>query len=666
MAHLELCKVRVIAHRDTVPQLMQQLQGYGSFHPAQLEETPDGCSVHQSSELANAQSELELYTRAIELLEPYRKRAGFLDELFAPPVELDENDCTRLLRDDKPSSVATSIVELDRERTKVEKECESLLTKADALHIWKDLQLTARQLSESRRVRFEAGLLPRGAIDTIRSSLAQHGSHWDLHALAADKSSMVSPVIFTCLAADAPTYLPVLNEAGFQDFRLPNEFPPAREEIRLRDLAQEKRLQVEQCTKRLAAMAREVVALRLAFDEAKAQVLRLQGEQSAITTRSALALEGWIPVGDFPNVKHRIEALHTAVIERIKPAENELAPVALTNNAFASPFQVVTDLYATPRSNEVDPTPFLAPFFAIYFGVCLTDAGYGIILLLISMGILWKARPTGAFRQLLATFGICAVFTIIVGSLTGGVFGILQSQAAMEAFPGVTSTFQSIQIFDPMKDQIFFFKLVLLFGVVQVAFGYILKAWSNVKSNKVADAIYDQASWLLILGGAFTLALGAMGTISQGSARYVGGGIMMLGGLLVMLFAGREEDNLFIRLASGMYALYGVTGLFGDILSYSRLLALGIATGVIAGVVNTIAALVFEIPNGVGVVLALLILVVGHLANIGINCMGAFVHTVRLQFVEFFTKFYEGGGEPFRPLVEERQYTVVRQRNARP
>lgn len=649
MTQRRLCKVRILSHRGTVEPLLEGLQAYGAFHPVAPADDREGLTPHANDELLTARDRLDHLSRAIELLEPHRLKGSFLDEMLAPPAELDHDDRERLLKDGRPFRAADEILTLATERANLEKEAETLATRAEALGPWAPLTITGRRLKASELVRFEAGLIAPSVIDDLRRSLAEAGSHWDLVQLVRGDTSPQTPVIFACLVADASLYLPHLNEAGFQEFRLPDEFPPAREAKRLLDRSREITLEAEARTKRLAARVRELPSLRLAWDETQALIRRLEGEGRGKATRSTVVIEGWIPETDFPDLKHRVEGLTTTFIEKTAPAPGETRPVELENGAFASPFEVVTDLYARPQPGEFDPTPYLAPFFAIYFGICLTDAGYGLVLLLLCALVIRKLRPSGGTRKLLMTLGICGASTIVLGTATGGFFAMESAKQFIQS--------HGLMVFDPMADQMFFFSLVLVFGVVQVGFGYLLKAWWNVSNNKTADAIFDQASWLLILGGGFTMALGAM---------QWGGGMMILGGIIILLFAGRENENVFLRLASGLYALYGITGLFGDVLSYSRLLALGIATGVIAGVVNTIAGMALGMPYGLGVVAALAILILGHAANIAINCMGAFVHTVRLQFVEFFTKFYEGGGEPFRPLADDRRFTVVRQRKARP
>ena len=666
MSHKELSKVRVFAYRKTVAALLEALQGYGAFHPLKLEEPYEGTEVHSSSELKTARSEKETLERAIELLEPYRDKGSFLDEMLPQKTELKEDDKKRLLKGNRPIKLAQEIIELEQERQGYEKEHESLLSQADDLIPWRSLDVTRSKLSKASRVRFETGVISAQAIPSLQAALDKAGSRWDFHTIKNPEAAGQIPVVFTCLASEASTYLPILNEAGFQELRLPREFPPRKEEERLRDKARQALLEANQRKKRIAGKAKDIAALRLAYDEAICSINRLEGEERAVATRSTMVLEGWVPSADFPELKHRVESLSTAFIEKVKPKPDEEPPVALQNNAFASPFEVVTDLFNRPRPDEFDPTPFLAPFFAIYFGICLTDAGYGLVLLLACYLLIRRLKPSGASYKLLLSLGICGAATVVLGLLTGGLFGILNSPEADAAIPMVRKVLEPIQWYDPMADQMYFFKLVLLFGIFQVAFGFALKGWANLKEEKVADAFFDQASWLLIIGGAFTLSLGAVGTIGSGHARFIGGGMMILGGLIVLLFSGREQENLFVRFAAGLYGLYGVTGIFGDVLSYARLLALGIATGVIAGVVNTVAAMCLDIPYGIGIAMFIVVLVFGHLANIAMNCMGAFVHTMRLQFVEFFTKFYEGGGEPFRPLAEEREYTIVQRRKTRP
>jgi V/A-type H+-transporting ATPase subunit I len=515
-------------------------------------------------------------------------------------------------------------------------------------------------------------MVPTQNLETLKVALSECDDLWELEVIPVkSKNTDLTPVLLIFLSSKASNYIPHLNEAGFQEFRLPERFTPAKEILRHKEHITRLKIEIKQCVNSISDKARYVKALRLALDNVACEISRLEKENEALATRTTVVIEGWIPLDDFPDLKHKLERFGTVYIEIIDAPEDEEAPVMLSNGSFATPFEVVTELYATPQGKEYDPTPFLAPFFALYFGVCLTDAGYGLVLLIACMLLLKRLRPAGGTKKLLVTLGICGGSTIILGLLTGGFFGITSSSDPVKAaFPALNNFLVSMQKsaigFDPMTDTMFFFKLVLVFGVIHVSLGYLIKAWWNIQNNKAADAFYDQFSWLSIITGAMFLAVNYLGLLPYASVQYAGIGFMILGSLIVLIYAGRENDGLVGRIGGGLFELYGITGIFGDVLSYARLLALGMATGVIAGVINTIAFMVLDVPFGIGYLLFVIIFVTGHLSNIAINTMGAFVHTLRLQFVEFFTKFYEGGGEPFSPLTEEREFTFIRERKTQP
>lgn len=672
MGHLKLTKVQILAHKLSVKPLLEEVQKYGSFHTVNAKELHEGTVRHSSGELYSARDRQNKLNKALKLLEPFREKGNLLDELLPIKEELSEEQAESLIGNAKPEFVVEKILKLEEDRTHNEKEIGNLQSQIEGLIPWKQFQFNRSAFSRTRRVRIETGSIPSQNIESLRLALSKCDDFWELETIPTNsKESDQTPVLFIFLAAEAPVYIPLLNEAGFQEFRLPERFTPAKEIIRQQEQISKLKIEIKQCSNAIADKARYVKALRLALDNVTCEIARLEKENEAIATRTTVVVEGWIPLDDFPNLKHKLERFGTVYIEKIDKAEGEEAPVVLTNSRFATPFEVVTELYATPRGEEYDPTPFLAPFFALYFGVCLTDAGYGLVLLIACMLLIKRLRPSGGTKKLLTTLGICGFSTVILGFLTGGFFGITSSSdAAKAAFPKLTAFMVSMQKsaigFDPMTDTMFFFKLVLVFGVIHVAFGYMIKAWWNVKNNKAADAVYDQGSWLLIIIGAIFLALNSLGFLPYAAAKTIGIIFMIAGSLLVLFYAGRENEGIIGRIGGGLFELYGITGLFGDVLSYARLLALGMATGVIAGVINTIAFMVLDIPFGLGYLLFVIIFVLGHLSNIAINTMGAFVHTLRLQFVEFFTKFYEGGGEPFSPLTEERDYTFIRERKTQP
>lgn len=671
MGHLKLTKVQVIAHKDSVKPLLEAVQKYGSFHTVSFDTPHEGTDRHKATGLQDAKDRLSSIDKTLQLLEPHRQKGDLLDELLPVKDDLSKEQADKLVENAKPDLVVSRILKLEEERSHHEKEIGQLEQTIAALGPWKKLAFTRSALSKTQRVRIETGTIPSSNLDTLRETLSEKGSTWELETVPqAEDLSEIIPVLFFCLSNEASRYMPALNEAGFQEFRLPEQFTPQKEVERLNRQIHNHKLEIKQCVHSIADKARYVKALRLARDNAACEIARMEKEGEAISTRTTVVLEGWVPLSDFPDLKHKLERFKTVYIEKIEKGEDEEEPVALANGTFASPFEVITGLYSTPQSDEYDPTPFLAPFFAVFVGLCLTDAGYGLIILLGCLALLKRLKPTGPSRNLLITLSICGVSTIIIGTLAGGFLGITSSSDTVrETFPTLNRLMVSIQEskygFDPIKDSMFFFQMALMFGVIHVSFGHMIKAYANFEKGKVMDAVFDQFSWLSIIFGALCMIANSVQAFPGAPLGTIGMAAMVIGATLIVLFAGRENDGIAGRLGGGLFELYGVTGLFGDVLSYARLLALGLATGVIGGVVNTMAFKTLAIPYGIGYLMFIFVFVAGHLGNLGISAMGAFIHSLRLQFVEFFPKFYEGGGEAFTPLTEDRQYTFIKQDRVR-
>lgn len=324
-------------------------------------------------------------------------------------------------------------------------------------------------------------------------------------------------------------------------------------------------------------------------------------------------------------------------------------------------------MYSYPGEKDPDPTPFFAPFFALFVGFCLTDAGYGLVLFLVTFFALKKLNLPENMRKLVKILNFSGIATIVIGLLVGGVFGIDTSLLSENNI--VRKFIESLRVIDPSKDIMLFLGIALGLGYIHVLFGYFINLIYKIKNKDNKTALLDVLPWILIMVGAIGIVKFGL-TGNKDIIYNIGLVLMLLGASVILLFAGRESKNPVVRLLNGLYGLYGVTGIFGDILSYARLFALGIATGIIGGVINKLssallgdisfASLTAAISSIISIVLFSAILLFGQIFNIVINTLGAFIHTMRLQFVEFFTKFFEGGGEVFKPLSFRLRYFLIK------
>ncbi len=375
-------------------------------------------------------------------------------------------------------------------------------------------------------------------------------------------------------------------------------------------------------------------------------------------------ITGYIPAESAPALEKELTEKFEAYVELETPAEDEDVPVKLKNNAFAEPVEGVLESYSMPGRKEIDPSTLMAVFYYFLFGMMLSDAGYGLIMVIGCGVALAKFKNMEeSLRKFLKMFLYCGISTVFWGAMFGSFFG--------DAITVIGKTFFNADVptpalwFTPLNEPMRLLLFSFLIGVIHLFAGLGAQFYQLARQGLWKDAIFDVVFWYMLVGGgilyllsmqmfADMVSLGFTLPAAVGTAGAIAAGIGAVG---IVLTAGRESRSPFKRLLKGLYGLYGVSSYLSDILSYSRLLALGLATGVIASVFNQMGAMLGNSPAGVAVfVFAFL---VGHTLNLGINVLGAYVHTNRLQFVEFFGKFFEGGSRKFNPFSAKTKYFKI-------
>lgn len=374
-----------------------------------------------------------------------------------------------------------------------------------------------------------------------------------------------------------------------------------------------------------------------ASDRAAILLRREEAKSRLIETDKVFLLEGWLPADCCTALEKALEPF-TCAVETREPAEDEYpqVPVQLRNNKLTRPLNMVTEMYSLPAYGTLDPNPLMAPFFILFYGIMMADMGYGLLMMIASVIISKKYRPKGTSGELFSLLGLCGLSTFIMGAMTGGFFGDFLTQLVAIVSPG--TVFALPKLFDPLDDLTMILIGSMALGVVQIITGMAISLIEKCKRKKFLDAFFEEITWWIVFLGI------ALAVLKKGTAvLYLGCALVLLGPIV--------QGKGWGKLTGVFGSIYNhVTGYFGDILSYTRLMALMLAGSVIAQVFNMLAAM----PGNV--VAFLIISMLGNAMNFGLNLLGCYVHDLRLQCLEFFNKFYVDGGKPFRPMTLDTEY----------
>ena len=494
----------------------------------------------------------------------------------------------------------------------------------------------------------------------------------DEKALCADILSAGNELTYVsvlCLSRDAEKVEENLRAKGFsKPAQLMSGVPSRTAEELDKDIATQK-ARIEELIKDIASFESRKEEFRVVadYDRTRAEKYRLLG--TIPQSKEVFFLEGWVTRDSADSVAKLLTERYGAVVEKEETKESDTEPVVLHNNRFSRSVEPVLASYGLPSHGHVDPTFIMSFFYVIFFGMMLSDAAYGIIMFIACAILLkkFKKMPEG-ISSMLHLFFWCGISTTFWGFMYGGFFGNAADVIAQTFFgyTGPTPLLKPLW-FEPLGNPMRLLVWCMLFGVIHLYAGLGIKGWECLKAKDFVGFISDIVAWYLFLTGLILMLLPTelFASISQVSIVFpawlnaLSKYMAIAGAAIILVMAGRDRKNWALRIVLGAYSLYGVSGWLSDILSYSRLLALGLATGVIANVINMMASMV---GGGiVGAIVFIIVFVIGHLLNLAINALGAYVHTNRLQYVEFFGKFYDAGGKAFKPFQTANKYIEVKE-----
>ncbi len=661
MAILKMKRLRLMLVRSQKEELLRELAKLGCVQVTEIQEElqeqeNQGLVHRESSELTALKSRQATLDRALQLLESYAPAKTPL--LSAKPVQESEAFLeTQGLQ--QALELAAAIGEREDRIRRIGAEESRQRSLIESLRPWESLDLPLETEGTERSALVLGSFSNRIPLSEVESALAEAAEEAELFPVSQDKSQRY--VLLLAAKEQLPAAQESLRSFGFSAASLSGCSGTAREGIAaaektLQELAAEK----ETLSGEIAAEAPHRDELKLAFDRVSTQIAMAETEDRLYGTDATVVLEGWVPAEQEEKLTKLLERFECAWETR-DPSEDEYAdvPVKLKNNKFSNALNMVTNMYSLPAYGTVDPNPIMAPFFILFYGLMMADMGYGLIMIAAALVAMKKIKPRGgtlAFCQLLLYGGIS---TFIMGALTGGCFG--DAPAVIAGMFG--STWKGLPyLFSPVNDSTTVLYGAMVLGVIHLNAGMIVSFVEKKRAGNLADGLFEEGPlWVILLGG-ILLALDMLGVVKSSALHGAGVGILAVGVVLLLFGAGRHAKG-FGKVTAAFSIIYNtLTGWFGDILSYSRIMALMLAGGVVAQVFNTIAAM--PSANGVTVfsgIIFLVIFLIGHALNFGLNLLGCFVHDLRLQCLEFFGKFYQDGGKPFTPLAIRSKYAVPRE-----
>ncbi len=660
MAIAKFVKIRIMGHKSCQDDALKELQKAGVLEVVEVSER-DAAPVEISE---TSEKEINQVEFCLKSFSPFQKK-GVMESFLPEKVKVDFREYQEVTENFDLERVYEECREREGKLRELNIEESNLRTKSQELFPWRKLTLTFEELNGTENAELLLVKVPRRSFSSLTDEIEKVGTVEIIEETKAAIYCLITILRKERSLLDGQveeSQIVHLPEVGGDESRkTPVEI---LEKIRTRhSKIKEAREVLERETEKASSHIRALLILHdhlCNFRERQNVLKELK------VTESTFILEGWTKERDLRYIAGRLEEKFPEIhVETTVPNEGETPPVDLENKKIIQPFEVVTGLYGMPNPGEMDPTPLLAPFFALFFGVCLTDAGYGLLLAALALFFLKKLNLGKAGRQLLTLLLIAGVVTVVIGCLTGGIFG-LQFENVPKNLRFLKTFRDSVMILDPMKQFLPFLIFCFGIGFIQVWFGFLVKMLVELKQNRMR-AILGQIPWLILLPGLLILGLvrkpdivllGLVEKSPLGGSWDLIARILIISGVCGM-FIQPGSRNLFKRIGLGIYRLYGIVGCFGDILSYVRLFALGLATLAMATAINTMAGMAMKVPK-LGIILALPIFVGGHFFNMAINVLSAFIHTVRLQFVEFFTKFYQGGGRTFRPFAVENRHIEIR------
>ncbi|WP_066895335.1 V-type ATP synthase subunit I [Clostridium nigeriense] len=649
MAIVKMKKFTLLTFESKKPRLLKEMQGLSNVEFINLQDEDFLEKYESLKELAKDNDDIECskyeenLSKAkfgVEFLSKYVPKKSGLKALQEEKLTLTLDELEEKFKSSNWLDSYEKAKEKEEELARLDSQVTKLQSEIETLTPWEGLDVAFSELKTLKNTSYYLGTVAKSYEDTLIQEIS------NAYIEIISRSTNDINLLILANKEYDENISEVLKNIGFSSFKTEHNSVPLKLILDFKHQIEEIQSKKFFVQEEISDLEEDLKKLQIAYDYFASKVERNKASKNFLKTKNICAIQGWI-------AEEESEALRTMCnntlgndyyieLEDVKEEEIDDVPIKLKNGELVSAFESVTGMYSYPKYNEIDPTPLLAPFYLIFFGMMVADAGYGLLVLIGSFLAIRYLKLSDSMKDFARFFFYLSFPTIFFGLIYGSFFGDIVKLPT--------------QLIDTNKDVMTIVYLSLGLGVIQIFFGLFIKVYSLVRIGKGKDALFGAGSWIITL-----LSIGGLATAKALKLPSVVGTIfivtMVIGMILIVIGGGREEKSFGAKAGQGLYSLYGITGYVGDLVSYTRLMALGLAGGSIAGALNL---LIHTLPGVAAIIIGPVLFVLFHIFNLGLSLLGAYVHTARLQYVEYFSKFYDGGGRPFKAFKGSEKYIRIK------
>ena len=652
MAIVKMSKFDLVVFAEQRAKVLKKLQKFKEVNFVDIElhdengelskDAVEGVTKYvNNEELTHIDERLYQLSNAISLIKKYDERKTRLRDVIHGNENYTFDELAKKALSYDWKKVSSELNKIGTQYSQIKSEISKKYMRYDEIDLWERLDVNPKELKNLKKVNTFLGTVPIKLKGTFIDGISELDKTY-YEELKIVKDEVYYLVISSVDESEKEKLAEVFRNSSFTVENLDIDAVPQDYKNELQKKISELKKEKRRLKAQIKTYSEDLTDLQAVYEYMQNKKLRIVESEKLAQTENTILIKGWIPtekVSEFEKVIKDEAGDNYYLTFTDADRDDATVPIKLKNGKIASTFENLTGMYAYPRYNEIDPTPLFTPFYILFFGMMGADVGYGLVLLLATMFVLKIVNLSSQMRKSIKFFFYLSFSVIFWGLLYGSYFGA--------TIPGMW------RLVDPASQYNDLLIGSILFGVVHIFVGLAIKAYMLIRDGKSLEAVYDVLFWYMALIGGMLFLIFKLMNLSAVVAN-VSMWVMIAGMAGIVLTGGREAKGVGAKLGGGLYSLYGISSYVGDFVSYSRLMALGLSGGFIASAINMIAGMIGG--NWFGMIFIPLILIVGHLFNMFLSFLGAYVHTSRLMYVEYFGKFYEGGGKPFKDFRTENKY----------